>query len=446
MARTVNYAKLENPTARKGLKPAATRKQLKPAAGKRKKPEDFRHTLVPQKVHLGWRRGAPGQAGQWFVRTYLGKTPNGDSQYRIALLGLADDLPGAGMTFEEAQDKALAHPLVRGEEAVVVAALTVADVMAEYVKWLKKNNRATAQDAELRAAKLILPTLGKFKVTALTTLQLNRWRDALAEAPPLLRTKAGTKQQLGQEPTTDEEKRARRASANRVLTTLKAALNKAFNDDLVKDDAVWRKVKPFDGVDAARPGYLTMDESLRLINAADAASGFRDLVRGALETGARYGELCAMRCRDFARGKIHIPRSKSGKPRDIVLTEEGATFFESMTIGHPPSALIFTRADGSAWAPSHQARPMFDACRAAHIEPPIGFHALRHTVASHAVMNGVPLMIVARNLGHSSTVMLEKNYSHLASSYVDDAIRRGAPRFGGVEPQSNVVPMVKTKT
>ncbi len=46
-------------------------------------------------------------------------------------------------------------------------------------------------------------------------------------------------------------------------------------------------------------------------------------------------------------------------------------------------------------------------------------------------MNGVPLLIVAKNLGHSDTRMVEKHYGHLAPSYISDAIRAGAPRFIG---------------
>ena len=39
-------------------------------------------------------------------------------------------------------------------------------------------------------------------------------------------------------------------------------------------------------------------------------------------------------------------------------------------------------------------------------------------------------MVIARNLGHADTRMVEKHYGHLAPSYVADEIRRGAPRFG----------------
>jgi integrase len=85
---------------------------------------------------------------------------------------------------------------------------------------------------------------------------------------------------------------------------------------------------------------------------------------------------------------------------------------------------------GPPWLASHQARPMREACQRAKLSPPISFHGLRHTWASHAVMNGVPLMVVAKNLGHVDTRMVEKHYGHLAPSYISDAIRDGAPKLG----------------
>jgi len=83
---------------------------------------------------------------------------------------------------------------------------------------------------------------------------------------------------------------------------------------------------------------------------------------------------------------------------------------------------------------------MAEACARAKIEPPANFHALRHSYASHSVMNGVPLMIVAKNLGHADTRMVEKHYGHLARSFIVDAIRAGAPRFG-IAADDKVVPI-----
>jgi hypothetical protein len=43
----------------------------------------------------------------------------------------------------------------------------------------------------------------------------------------------------------------------------------------------------------------------------------------------------------------------------------------------------------------------------------------------------------AKNLGHKDTRMVEKHYGHLAPSYVADAIRAGAPKFG-IKPDTKV--------
>jgi len=217
---------------------------------------------------------------------------------------------------------------------------------------------------------------------------------------------------------------------------LKAALNRAWRAGKISSDEAWRRVQPFGNVDVARVRYLTLAEAKRLINAAD--PDFRRLVRGALQTGARYGELIRLTVADFNPdvGTVAIQQSKSGQARHVVLTDEGAGFFRQLCAGRPGSALIFTKADGSAWLKSHQARRIGDACERARITPPVSFHALRHSWASLSVMAGVPLMVVARNLGHTSTGMVEKFYGHLREDYVTDAIRKGAPRFGKVKPDN----------
>ena len=88
------------------------------------------------------------------------------------------------------------------------------------------------------------------------------------------------------------------------------------------------------------------------------------------------------------------------------------------------------QANGEAWRrPTNFARWLKPVIRA-KIDPPVSFHGLRHTWASHAVMNGVPLLVVAKNLGHADTRMVEKHYGHLAPSYIADAIRAGAPNSG----------------
>jgi integrase len=98
---------------------------------------------------------------------------------------------------------------------------------------------------------------------------------------------------------------------------------------------------------------------------------------------------------------------------------------------------MFCKSDGSPWGASHQRRRMAEACERGNVSPPIGFHGLRHTWASLAIMAGLPLLLAAQNLGHSDGRMVEKHYGHLADDYRKQAIRASAPTFGAVEP-SNV--------
>jgi integrase len=189
--------------------------------------------------------------------------------------------------------------------------------------------------------------------------------------------------------------------------------------------------------------YLTVGEAQRLLNASD--PDFRNLVRAALETGARYGELTRLEVSDFNpdAGTLAIRRSKAGNARHVVLTEQGAAFFAQLCAGRAGSELMLLRASGGPWLRAHQGRPMAETCERAKIDPPANFHALRHTWASLSVMAGVPLMVVGRNLGHADTKMVERHYGHLAPTFIADAIRAGAPRFGAVEP-TNVTPLVRS--
>jgi integrase len=156
--------------------------------------------------------------------------------------------------------------------------------------------------------------------------------------------------------------------------------------------------------------YLTVAEAQRLINASDLE--FRPLVRAALETGCRYSELTRLEVHDFNpdTNTVAIRKSKSGKPRHVILTPEGADFFQQQYAGRRGSEIMFRHDDGTRWNKSEQSRPMKEACEHAKIAPGVSFHILRHTWASLAVMAGVPLLVVAKNLGHTDTRMVEKHY------------------------------------
>lgn len=123
-------------------------------------------------------------------------------------------------------------------------------------------------------------------VTKLTAKTINDWLVSLANSPARLRTAKGAEQQnVRATADTDEARRRRRSSANRILTILKAALNTAYRNGKAGADDAWRREKPFAKADAPKLRYLSDDEARRLVNACDPA--FRPLVQAALLTGTR---------------------------------------------------------------------------------------------------------------------------------------------------------------
>jgi integrase len=135
--------------------------------------------------------------------------------------------------------------------------------------------------------------------------------------------------------------RRRRSTANRLLTILKAALNHAFHDGRVSSDHSWRKAKPYREVDAPVVRFLSVPECIRLVNACEPT--FRELVRAALVTGCRYGELTRMQASDFnaQAGTISVLLSKAGKARHVALNDEGQWLFASRTEGRAAGDLVF---------------------------------------------------------------------------------------------------------
>jgi integrase len=397
------------------------------AARSRLPPQRKPHWLClrPGQAHLGYVRRNAVQAGHWTVRRY-----NGGGAYKVTRLsGIADDVEpadgGGVLSFAQAQDLAL-RPL----QQAAPAAMTVTQALADYVDYLQTSGREGAAVTAARTGRLhVLPQLGAVPVQALTTDQPRHWLAALATGL--------AKRRHGHE----DAVRRSRATANRILGTLRAALNHAYADCRVPSDNAWRgRLKPFRNVAVARKRYLTVAEAQRLLNAA--TGDFRNLAQAALQTGARYSELTRLKVHDFdpMSGTVGIAKSKAGKPRRVYLTEEGCAFFHSITAGRSGDALMLTRVGGRPWQHTNQCWPMHKAVKRAKLEPPIAFHGLRHTYASLALMNGVPMQVVSENLGHTDTRMVEKHYGHLAPSHKRDAIRAGAARFGFVAA-SNVRPL-----
>jgi len=409
MARTIRDSNLETRTARGKLKPSG---------------QPYYRGLEPG-LHLGYRKPRTG-AGKWLARL------NVEGTYTYHPLGTADDFSDPDgkviLSYKQAQDAARK---VQGSRGIG----TVADAMEAYFRALEADGRAQSATKGMRYSvnAHILPTLGHVELAKLTREQLQRWRDDLARKPARVRTRSGEPQCHRARSDDADIGRARRASANRIRTVLFRALNLAYEHGHVSSDQAWRRVKPFKGVTKARLRYLSVAEAKRLINGAGAE--FRPLLQAALLTGGRYGQLAQLVVSDFNPDSSTVRmRTRKGDGSERIyyvhLTDEAQAFFQAVCAGRRGNDRIFTRTDGRPWAPSQQQVLMQKASERAGITPAVNFHCTRHTYASHAVMNGVPLMVVAQALGHTDTRMVEKHYGHLAPSFAAEAIRKGAPRYG----------------
>lgn len=405
MARTAKNAKVDSRSARSKL----------PA---RREPY---WTKIQTGGHLGYRRIATG--GFWIAR-YRDKAL---SKRTYQALGSADDFADHDgenvFSFDAAQEAARKYFKRRvaelaGDWTPDNESLTVREAMALYLAEFEKRGKGLAQARSVINAH-ILPTLGDAAVARLTRARLITWRDAIAEGSARVRSKrhGPVKFRKGH-----SNKRQRQSTTNRILTVLKAGLNFVRNEGRVACRPVWELLKPYRNADSARVRYLNDKESRSVVKAC--AADFAEIVTGALLSGCRYSELTALVVSDFVpdSGSIYIRDSKNSTARHVYLTAEGIAFFTKLCDGKKPTERIFQRTDGRHWKKSDQARPLELACKGAKLDG-LTFHELRHTYASRLVMGGVGLPVVAKQLGHTSTRMVDKHYGHLAPSYVADTVR-----------------------
>src|ERR1051325_8879634 len=335
MARTVRNPKLDTRSARAKLavRDSIYWVSLAPscALGYRKGPKGG--VWIAKMVRDGHRHqvtlGPSREPGAPCGRGAVGCTR--DEHRHQVTLGPADDAldPDGVLAISYAQAQAKAREwfesLTRPSRST--GPYTVADAVADYLEWFRATGRKSLKETEASVRAFIVPQLRGEDVLALTPARVRKWHTELAAAPPRLRTRPGEKQKARNTVDDPEAPRRRQATANRILTVLKAALNHAWREGKVPSDEAWRRVIPFREADAARVRYLDREECRRLVNASP--EPLRAIVRAALLSGARYSELARMHVADFHRdsGTVLVRTSKAGKVRHIELTAEGLDFF-----------------------------------------------------------------------------------------------------------------------
>src|SRR5262249_44516447 len=156
---------------------------------------------------------------------------------------------------------------------------------------------------------------------------------------------------------------------------------------------------------------------------------FADLLLAAFFTGARYGELAALDVRhlDAPRRTIAVPSGKTGA-RIVTLTDEAARWFKEVAGDRARSEPLLSPAEAGRWQKSMQPRRIKAALKAAELPKSASFYTIRHTYISRAIERGMPLTLLAENVG-TSVRMIELHYAHVLASTRRELVEKTAARL-----------------
>ena len=202
-------------------------------------------------------------------------------------------------------------------------------------------------------------------------------------------------------------------------------------------------------VTKSKPAYYTDDELARLWPELAYRPVYRYLCQAAVLTGLRFGELAALEWSDvdLLNRELHIRHgytsgigietTKSGEPRTVDLTPQGAALFESWFTESGGDGLVFEREDGGYLEPRYVTRHvLYPALERAGI-PRVGergrkrdFHSFRHSFARIALEHGSEITWVQKQLGHSSITLTVDTYGSWARS----AEKAQAEKLGAAFP------------
>lgn len=138
-------------------------------------------------------------------------------------------------------------------------------------------------------------------------------------------------------------------------------------------------------------------------------------------TGMRRDEVRDLRWDqvDWRQRILRLPDSKTGK-RDIVVSDEVMALLGviGQAKGHPRQGLVVCSKTGNKL---HSLGETWRIVRAMAGFDDVRLHDLRHSVASDAINNGVPLQVVGKMLGHRNYRTTQR-YAHIADTALRDAV------------------------
>ncbi len=352
--------------------------------------------------------------GVWRLRVYAGRrNANGGPVQVSKIVRGPDTKPGSGTRLADRELAKMVAEVSKGGTATGTE--TVGDLLTEWLDHCDSLNRSPTTMREYRriAEKIVRPELGGVRLAKLTARDLNKLYAKL--------TAKGNKA----------------TTVRRVHALLSAALRYAENGDMV-DRNVARRAQPPTvrpaGVEAPSP----VEVQAILTEADRLEPALAVLLLLAALTGARRGELCALRWTDIdvAGGTVTIARSVYDTPDGWA--EKPTKTHQARTIGldalglealrrHRAAASELARglgltmeADGFVFSRSPMGSEPFlpsvvtkftkRVAKAAGVDTHL--HALRHFSATQGIAAGYDPVTVSARLGHADPSITLRVYSH----------------------------------
>lgn len=201
---------------------------------------------------------------------------------------------------------------------------------------------------------------------------------------------------------------------NREHAYLRSVFNELSRLGYWKGENPLAKIRQFK-IQEKELTFLSLDQIDRLLMEMQTGRNpdVHIITRICLTTGARWSEAEEMNVNQIQNGMIQFSMTKSGKNRAVPIDKELNA--ELIEIAKKSDTSRLFKSSSSAFR---------DAIGRTGIELPAGqlTHVLRHTYASHFMMDGGNILILQRVLGHSSLAMTMK-YAHLAPEHLQESLK-----------------------
>ena len=308
--------------------------------------------------------------------------------------------------------------------------------------WLAaKADRRPAHVADLRSRlnQHLLPRFGSERLDRISVAAVERLRDQLRQAKYAPRTINSTLRIVAAVfRAAIRRGEALRNPVDRIERAFMAARELKPGEETVSND------------DTVSPDAVLSPGEIRALLAATTPGLYRTLFTMAALTGARSGELLALRWGDLEtpnegpsyvyirrtvswarvqgeeiRPRYYPPKTKAGLRR-IPLPAELAMALRAWKLQCPPTPeeLVFPAADRRPIRRSNALRyGLWPALRRAGLRR-VNMHSLRHSFASALIMGGAAVTEVQSLLGHASRAITLRIYSHWFQTVDSGAVAR----------------------